>query len=136
MPEALRRNTFSTSTTRAQRNGVRLMATIRFVNRLNRLPGGCRVVSGSVQETEQPLVVYTACFSPPVLPPEGGLSQLKQLSLGSLYHMPWLEYRHATPDGRAVLRLRTGRDEFERVTALVANPYNFPTHLRPVGRLN
>ena len=40
--------------------------------------------------------------------------------------MPWLEYRHATPDGRAVLRLRAGRDEFERVAVRVANQYNFP----------
>ena len=51
---------------------------------------------------------------------------MKQLSLGSIFHMPWLEYRHAAPDGRVVLRLRTGRDEFERVAVQVANPYNFP----------
>jgi cyclomaltodextrinase / maltogenic alpha-amylase / neopullulanase len=51
---------------------------------------------------------------------------LKQLSLGSIAHMPWLEYRHATPEGDVVLRLRTGRGEFERVAARVANPYNAP----------
>ena len=51
---------------------------------------------------------------------------MKQLSLGSVYHMPWLEYRHATPTGDAVLRLRTGRGEFERVAAKVANPYDYP----------
>ena len=51
---------------------------------------------------------------------------MKQLSLGSILHMPWLEYRHATPDGDIVLRLRTGRGEFERVVARTANPYNFP----------
>ena len=51
---------------------------------------------------------------------------MKQLSLGSIFHMPWLEYRHAAPDGRVVLRLRTGRDEFEKVAVQVANPYNFP----------
>ena len=39
---------------------------------------------------------------------------------------PWLEYRHATPDGNAVLRLRTGRGEFARVVARTANHYNFP----------
>jgi len=51
---------------------------------------------------------------------------LKQLSLGSIYHMPWLEYRHATPEGDAVLRLRTGRGEFDRVVLRAANPYDFP----------
>lgn len=51
---------------------------------------------------------------------------MKQLSMGSILHMPWLEYRHTTPDGRVVLRLRTGRGEFERVVARVANPYDFP----------
>ncbi len=51
---------------------------------------------------------------------------MKQLSLGSIYHMPWLEYRHATPEGDVVLRLRTGRGEFTRVAARVAHPYTFP----------
>ena len=51
---------------------------------------------------------------------------MKQLSLGSIFHMPWLEYRHATPDGDIVLRLRTGHGEFERVVARTANHYNFP----------
>jgi len=51
---------------------------------------------------------------------------LKQLSLGSIYHMPWLEYRHTTPDGHIVLRLRTGRGEFERVMVRIANHYNYP----------
>ncbi|HPS82284.1 MAG TPA: alpha amylase N-terminal ig-like domain-containing protein, partial [Candidatus Limiplasma sp.] len=51
---------------------------------------------------------------------------MKQLSLGSIYHMPWLEYRHATPEGDAVLRLRTGRGEFDRVVLRAANPYDFP----------
>ena len=49
---------------------------------------------------------------------------MKQLSLGSIYHMPWLEYRHATPDGEAVLRLRTGRGEFYRIVLRAANPYD------------
>ncbi len=51
---------------------------------------------------------------------------MKQLSLGSIYHMPWLEYRHTTPEGDVVLRLRTGRGEFEAAVARVANPYTFP----------
>ncbi len=51
---------------------------------------------------------------------------MKQLSLGSIYHMPWLEYRHATPEGEVVLRLRAGRGEFERVSVRAANPYNHP----------
>ncbi|MEA4999492.1 MAG: glycoside hydrolase family 13 protein [Candidatus Limiplasma sp.] len=51
---------------------------------------------------------------------------MKQLSLGSIYHMPWLEYRHATPDGDIVLRLRTGRGDFDRVAVRIANHYNFP----------
>lgn len=51
---------------------------------------------------------------------------MKQLSLGSITHMPWLEYRHATPEGHAVLRLRTGRGEFTQVAVRTANPYDFP----------
>ncbi len=51
---------------------------------------------------------------------------MKQISLGSVFHMPWLEYRHATPEGDVVLRLRTGRGDFKRAVARVANPYTFP----------
>ena len=51
---------------------------------------------------------------------------MKQLSLGSIYHMPWLEYRHTTPEGDVVLRLRTGKGEWARVAARVADPYAFP----------
>ena len=28
---------------------------------------------------------------------------MKQINLGAIYHMPWLEYRHAAPDGRIVI---------------------------------
>lgn len=51
---------------------------------------------------------------------------MKQLTLSAIYHMPWLEYRHMTPDGRIVLRLRTGRGEFDHVAVRIANQYNFP----------
>lgn len=40
--------------------------------------------------------------------------------------MPWLEYRHTTPEGDVVIRLRTGRDNFEHVAVRVTNPYTFP----------
>ena len=42
---------------------------------------------------------------------------MRTIQFGSIYHMPWLEYRHALPDGRVCLRLKTGRNEFSRVAA-------------------
>ena len=29
---------------------------------------------------------------------------MRTIQFGSIYHMPWLEYRHALPDGRVALR--------------------------------
>ena len=37
---------------------------------------------------------------------------MRNIHFGSVYHMPWLEYRYALPDGSVCLRLQTGRDEF------------------------
>lgn len=51
---------------------------------------------------------------------------MRQLSLASIFHQPWLEYRHATPDGRVCLRLRTGRDDFTGVQARVTCQYILP----------
>ena len=48
---------------------------------------------------------------------------MKQLSLGSLYHQPWAEYRCALPDGRVCVRLRAGRGDFDRVTLRAACTY-------------
>ena len=51
---------------------------------------------------------------------------MRNINFASIHHMPWLEYRHALPDGRVCLRLQTGRDEFTRVTAKVTSNYAFP----------
>ena len=51
---------------------------------------------------------------------------MRNINFGSIHHMPWLEYRHALPDGRACLRLQTGRGEFTRVVARVTSNYAFP----------
>ena len=44
----------------------------------------------------------------------------------AIFHMPWLEYRHALPDGRVCLRLKTGRGDFSRVQARVTSNYDAP----------
>ncbi|HPF88702.1 MAG TPA: glycoside hydrolase family 13 protein [Candidatus Limiplasma sp.] len=49
---------------------------------------------------------------------------MKQINPNAIYHMPWLEYRHAMPDGRIVIRLRTARGDFNRVVLKTANPYD------------
>lgn len=51
---------------------------------------------------------------------------MRNISFGSIHHMPWLEYRHALPDGRVCLRLQTGRGEFTRVRAHITSNYSFP----------
>lgn len=51
---------------------------------------------------------------------------MRSIQFGSIYHMPWLEYRHALPDGRVCLRLQTGRGEFTRVAARVTSNYAQP----------
>ncbi len=51
---------------------------------------------------------------------------MRSIQFGSIYHMPWLEYRHALPDGRVCLRLQTGRGEFTRVAARVTSNYALP----------
>ena len=48
---------------------------------------------------------------------------MHDLNLAAIYHMPWLEYRHALPDGRACLRLRTARGNFDRAAARVTCNY-------------
>ena len=49
---------------------------------------------------------------------------MRNLNLSAIYHMPWLEYRHAMPDGRIVIRVRTARGDFDRVVLKTANHYN------------
>lgn len=51
---------------------------------------------------------------------------MRNINYASIHHMPWLEYRHALPDGRACLRLQTGRGEFTRVCARVTSNYAAP----------
>ena len=49
---------------------------------------------------------------------------MRNLNLSAIYHMPWLEYRHAMPDGRIVIRVRTARGDFDQVVLKTANHYN------------
>lgn len=51
---------------------------------------------------------------------------MRNIDFGSVYHMPWLEYRHALPDGRVCLRLQTGRGQFSRVAVRVTSNYAAP----------
>ncbi|MEG0270603.1 MAG: glycoside hydrolase family 13 protein [Clostridia bacterium] len=51
---------------------------------------------------------------------------MRNIHFGSVFHMPWLEYRHALPDGRVCLRLQVGRGEFTRVVARITSNYDYP----------
>ncbi|MEG2719350.1 MAG: glycoside hydrolase family 13 protein [Clostridia bacterium] len=51
---------------------------------------------------------------------------MRNIHFGSVFHMPWLEYRHALPDGRVCLRLQVGRGEFTRVAARITSNYDYP----------
>lgn len=51
---------------------------------------------------------------------------MRNINYAAIYHMPLLEYRHALPDGRACLRVRTGRDDFTHVFARVTSNYAGP----------
>ncbi len=51
---------------------------------------------------------------------------MRQLSLPSIFHQPWLEYRHALPDGRVCLRLRVGKGDFSCVKVRVTSQYALP----------
>ncbi|MDD2647499.1 MAG: glycoside hydrolase family 13 protein [Eubacteriales bacterium] len=42
---------------------------------------------------------------------------MRNVNFAAIYHMPWLEYRHALTDGRVCLRIRTARGDFDRVSA-------------------
>ncbi len=51
---------------------------------------------------------------------------MRQIQLAAIFHEPWLEYRHALPDGRVCLRLRTGKGDFDRVAVRVTCQYCLP----------
>ena len=51
---------------------------------------------------------------------------MRQMTLSAIHHQPWLEYRHAMPDGSICLRLRTGKGEFTGAVARVTNQYHLP----------
>ena len=55
---------------------------------------------------------------------------MRTIQFGTIYHMPWLEYRHALPDGRVCLRLKTGRGEFSRVAVRVTSNYAMPDYFK------
>ena len=55
---------------------------------------------------------------------------MRNIHFDAVYHMPWLEYRHATPEGKVVLRLQTGRGDFSRITAKVTSNYNYPDYFQ------
>ncbi|NLO84716.1 MAG: glycoside hydrolase family 13 protein [Clostridiales bacterium] len=51
---------------------------------------------------------------------------MRNIHFGAVYHMPWLEYRHAMPDGRVCLRLKTAKGDFSRVIVRVTSNYDYP----------
>ena len=55
---------------------------------------------------------------------------MRTIQFASIHHMPWLEYRHATPDGRVCLRLQTARGDFTRVSVRVSSNYAFPDYFK------
>ena len=55
---------------------------------------------------------------------------MRSIQFGSIYHMPWLEYRHALPDGRVCLRLQTGRGDFTRAAVRVTSNYAIPDYFK------
>ncbi len=48
---------------------------------------------------------------------------MRSMNLGAIYHQPWLEYRHALPDGRVCIRIRTGREDWEEAQLWAAQMY-------------
>ncbi len=51
---------------------------------------------------------------------------MRQLELSAIYHQPWLEYRHATPEGAVCLRLRTGKGDFTAAYVRTTCQYILP----------
>ena len=51
---------------------------------------------------------------------------MRQITKGAIFHQPWLEYRHALPDGRVCLRLRTGKEEFTEIRVRITSNYTLP----------
>lgn len=49
---------------------------------------------------------------------------MRNICFAAIHHIPWLEYRHATPDGRACIRVRAARGDFETVTLKHACNYD------------
>ncbi len=45
------------------------------------------------------------------------------VNLAAIYHINWLEYRHALPDGRICIRLRAGREDWAVATLHIADMY-------------
>ncbi len=48
---------------------------------------------------------------------------MKNICLAAIHHLPWLEYRHATPDGRVCIRVRASKGDFESVVLKHACSY-------------
>ncbi len=48
---------------------------------------------------------------------------MRSMNLAAIYHQPWLEYRHALPDGRVCIRIRTGREDWEEAQLWAAEMY-------------
>ena len=51
---------------------------------------------------------------------------MRTIQYGAIQHQPWLEYRHAAPDGRVCLRIKTARGDFDRVLVRVTSNYAYP----------
>ena len=51
---------------------------------------------------------------------------MRTIQFAAIHHLPWLEYRHALPDGRVCIRLKTAKGDFTRVTLRAVSTYSFP----------
>ena len=51
---------------------------------------------------------------------------MRTIQFAAIHHLPWLEYRHALPDGRVCIRLKTAKGDFTRITLRAVSTYSFP----------
>lgn len=51
---------------------------------------------------------------------------MQGVNFAAVYHLPWLEYRHALADGRVCLRVRTARADWASVKAVFSYSYGGP----------
>ncbi len=53
---------------------------------------------------------------------------MRTIQFAAIHHLPWLEYRHALPDGRVCIRLQTAKGDFDRVSVKAVSTYSYPDY--------